>query len=151
MCEKIKSINRFPETKLLINNPFHIVVLSYVMTNISFNQFFILPSTFLLFHLPRPPSMMMCIHHQINQIDELPSQNNIILQESCVDSSGSLVVSCPVESSIMSEVDPSYIQFLPSGFTITSDGKQNENNIQGGNSGNGDVASTSSNTNIGGS
>jgi len=45
-----------------------------MMTNISFNQFFILPSTFLLFHLPRPPSMMMCIHHQINQIGEVPNQ-----------------------------------------------------------------------------
>ena len=61
------------------------------------------------------------------------------------------MVSCPVDPLIMSEVDPSYIQLLPSGFTITSDGKQNYNNIQGGNSGNGDVASTSSNTNIGGS
>ncbi|KEH21952.1 homeobox leucine zipper protein [Medicago truncatula] len=79
------------------------------------------------------------------------NNNMLILQESCVDSSGSLVVSCPIDSSIMSEADPSYIQLLPSGFIITSDGKQNENNIQGGNSGNDDVASTSSNTNIGGS
>ncbi|KEH21954.1 hypothetical protein MTR_7g427720 [Medicago truncatula] len=57
---------------------------------------------------------MMCIHHQIHQIDELP-------------------------------IPTIRIQ------TITSDGNQNENNIQGGNSGNDDVASTSTNTNIGGS
>ncbi|CAL5184878.1 unnamed protein product [Lathyrus oleraceus] len=95
------------------------------------------------------------------------SQNNmLILQESCVDSSGSLVVYCPVDLPAihiaMSGEDPSYIPLLPSGFTITSDGNQtdntntnnNNNNIQGGsgsNNGNnnGDGASTSSNTNIG--
>ncbi|PNY15178.1 homeobox-leucine zipper protein HDG11-like [Trifolium pratense] len=85
------------------------------------------------------------------------SQNNmLILQESCVDSSGSLVVYCPVDltsiNTAMSGEDPSHIPLLPSGFTITSDGNQydgNNNNIQSGGGGNGDGASTSSNTNIG--
>lgn len=70
----------------------------------------------------------------------------LILQESCVDSSGSLVVYCPVDlpaiNIAMSGEDPSYIPLLPSGFTISSDGQQQE--IQGG----GDGASTSSNTNM---
>ncbi|CAN1265780.1 Homeobox-leucine zipper protein HDG11 [Linum perenne] len=51
------------------------------------------------------------------------SQNNmLILQESCIDSSGSLVVYCPVElqaiNIAMSGEDPSCIPLLPSGFTI---------------------------------
>ncbi|KAI6694292.1 hypothetical protein NL676_022002 [Syzygium grande] len=55
------------------------------------------------------------------------SQNNmLILQESCIDSSGSLVVYCPVElpaiNLAMSGEDPSYIPLLPSGFTISPDG-----------------------------
>ncbi|XP_027359063.1 homeobox-leucine zipper protein HDG11-like isoform X2 [Abrus precatorius] len=55
------------------------------------------------------------------------SQNNmLILQESCVDSSGSLVVYCPVDlpaiNIAMSGEDPSYIPLLPSGFTISPDG-----------------------------
>lgn len=78
----------------------------------------------------------------------------LILQESCVDSSGSLVVYCPVDlpaiNIAMSGEDPSYIPLLPSGFTISSDGQQQE--IQGGgnnnNNGGGDGASTSSNTNM---
>ncbi|XP_065882259.1 homeobox-leucine zipper protein HDG11 isoform X2 [Euphorbia lathyris] len=54
-------------------------------------------------------------------------QNNmLILQESCVDSSGSLVVYCPVDlqaiNVTMSGEDPSYIPVLPSGFTISPDG-----------------------------
>ncbi|CAN1856312.1 Homeobox-leucine zipper protein HDG11 [Linum perenne] len=55
------------------------------------------------------------------------SQNNmLILQESCIDSSGSLVVYCPVElqaiNIAMSGEDPSCIPLLPSGFTICPDG-----------------------------
>lgn len=55
------------------------------------------------------------------------SQNNmLILQESCIDSSGSLVVYCPVDlpaiNLAMSGEDPSYIPLLPSGFTISPDG-----------------------------
>ncbi|XP_061364129.1 homeobox-leucine zipper protein HDG11-like [Gastrolobium bilobum] len=77
------------------------------------------------------------------------SQNNmLILQESCIDSSGSLVVYCPVDlpsiNIAMSGEDPSYIPLLPSGFTISPDGQHDQE---------GDGASTSSNTNrsIGGS
>ncbi|XP_061348032.1 homeobox-leucine zipper protein HDG11-like [Gastrolobium bilobum] len=71
------------------------------------------------------------------------SQNNmLILQESCIDSSGSLVVYCPVDLPAMhiamSGEDPSYIPLLPSGFTISSDGQNDQ----------GDGASTSSNTNM---
>ncbi|GAV58909.1 Homeobox domain-containing protein/START domain-containing protein [Cephalotus follicularis] len=69
------------------------------------------------------------------------SQNNmLILQESCIDSSGSLVVYCPVDlpaiNIAMSGEDPSYIPLLPSGFTISPDGRQKV----------GDGASTSSST-----
>lgn len=58
-------------------------------------------------------------------------QNNmLILQESCIDSSGSLVVYCPVDlpaiNIAMSGEDPSYIPLLPSGFTITPDGRAGE-------------------------
>ncbi|XP_050218821.1 homeobox-leucine zipper protein ROC8-like [Mercurialis annua] len=68
-------------------------------------------------------------------------QNNmLILQESCIDSSGSLVVYCPVDLAginiAMSGEDPCYIPLLPSGFTITPDGRADT----------GDRASTSSNT-----
>ncbi|XP_077234592.1 homeobox-leucine zipper protein HDG11-like [Tasmannia lanceolata] len=56
------------------------------------------------------------------------SQNNmLILQESCTDSSGSLVVYAPVDlpamNIAMSGGDPSYIPLLPSGFTISPDGR----------------------------
>ncbi|KAI4352042.1 hypothetical protein L6164_006330 [Bauhinia variegata] len=70
------------------------------------------------------------------------SQNNmLILQESCIDSAGSLVVYCPVElqyiNIAMSGEDPSYIPLLPSGFSISPDGQPEQ--------GVGDGASTSSN------
>ncbi|KAJ9678138.1 hypothetical protein PVL29_022892 [Vitis rotundifolia] len=69
------------------------------------------------------------------------SQNNmLILQESCIDSSGSLVIYCPVDlpaiNIAMSGEDPSYIPLLPSGFTISPDGRQDQ----------GDGASSSSST-----
>lgn len=52
----------------------------------------------------------------------------LILQESCVDSSGSLVVYCPVDlpaiNMAMSGEDPSYFPLLPSGFTISPDGRE---------------------------
>ncbi|KAK4402513.1 Homeobox-leucine zipper protein HDG11 [Sesamum angolense] len=81
------------------------------------------------------------------------SQNNmLILQESCIDSSGSLVVYCPVDlpaiNIAMSGEDPSYIPLLPSGFTISPDGRPDRN--QAGGVTGGDGASTSSNTGIGG-
>lgn len=71
-------------------------------------------------------------------------QNNmLILQESCIDSSGSLVVYCPVElpsiNVAMSGEDPSYIPLLPSGFTISPDGRPDHHQMGGG-----DGASTSS-------
>ncbi|KAM6589971.1 hypothetical protein CsatA_012576 [Cannabis sativa] len=73
------------------------------------------------------------------------SQNNmLILQESCVDSSGSMVVYCPVDlpaiNIAMSGEDPSYIPLLPSGFTISPDGRASQG---GGGGGGGDGASTS--------
>lgn len=50
----------------------------------------------------------------------------LILQESCIDSSGSLVIYCPVDlpaiNLAMSGEDPSCIPLLPSGFTISPDG-----------------------------
>ncbi|XP_009587298.1 homeobox-leucine zipper protein HDG11-like [Nicotiana tomentosiformis] len=57
------------------------------------------------------------------------SQNNmLILQESCIDSSGALVVYSPVDvpaiNIAMSGEDPTYIPLLPSGFTISPDGHQ---------------------------
>ncbi|KAL0535739.1 hypothetical protein IC582_030080 [Cucumis melo] len=59
------------------------------------------------------------------------SQNNmLILQESCIDSSGSLVVYCPVDlpamNVAMSGEDPSSIPLLPSGFTILPDGRRDQ-------------------------
>ncbi|CAN4099205.1 unnamed protein product [Withania somnifera] len=56
------------------------------------------------------------------------SQNNmLILQESCIDSSGSLVVYSPVDlqsiNIAMSGEDTTYIPLLPSGFTISPDGR----------------------------
>uniref|UniRef100_A0A0D6QXF5 Homeobox domain-containing protein n=1 Tax=Araucaria cunninghamii TaxID=56994 RepID=A0A0D6QXF5_ARACU len=59
------------------------------------------------------------------------SQNNmLILQESCTDASGSLVVYAPVDVSAinmaMSGEDPSYIALLPSGFAIVPDGSENK-------------------------
>lgn len=76
------------------------------------------------------------------------SQNNmLILQESCLDSSGSLVVYCPVDlPSIhlaMSGEDTSFIPLLPSGFTISPDGSSGPDPFPVG--GGGDGASTSSN------
>ncbi|XP_023523434.1 homeobox-leucine zipper protein HDG11-like [Cucurbita pepo subsp. pepo] len=59
------------------------------------------------------------------------TQNNmLILQESCIDSSGSLVVYCPVDlpamNLAMSGEDPSNIPLLPSGFAILPDGRQDQ-------------------------
>ncbi|ERN11049.1 homeobox-leucine zipper protein ROC8 isoform X2 [Amborella trichopoda] len=65
------------------------------------------------------------------------SQNNmLILQESCTDSSGSLVVYAPIDVTAaniaMSGEDPSYIALLPSGFTILPDGRPPDHNLIGG-------------------
>ncbi|KAL3655420.1 Homeobox-leucine zipper protein hdg11 [Castilleja foliolosa] len=78
------------------------------------------------------------------------SQNNmLILQESCIDSSGSLVVYCPVDlpsiKIAMIGEDSSYIPILPSGLAISPDGSSAHHQA-------GDGASTSSNSGtIGGS
>ncbi|XP_048443517.1 homeobox-leucine zipper protein HDG11-like [Pyrus x bretschneideri] len=75
------------------------------------------------------------------------NQNNmLILQESCIDSSGSLVVYSPIDlpaiNIAMSGEDSSYIPLLPSGFTIAPDGRADQ----------GDGASSSScNANASGS
>ncbi|MQL90185.1 hypothetical protein Taro_022777 [Colocasia esculenta] len=49
----------------------------------------------------------------------------LILQESCTDASGSLVVYAPIDvpaiNIVMSGEDPSYVPLLPSGFTILPD------------------------------
>lgn len=81
------------------------------------------------------------------------SNNMLILQESCIDSSGSLVVYCPVElpaiNIAMSGEDPSYIPLLPSGFTILPDGGRQFCEDGGGRAITAD-ASTSSSTRSGG-
>ncbi|CAH9142675.1 unnamed protein product [Cuscuta epithymum] len=61
------------------------------------------------------------------------SQNNmLIIQESCIDSSGCLVVYSPVDlpsiNMAMSGEDPTYIPLLPSGFTIAPDGRSGQGN-----------------------
>ncbi|CAA2941815.1 homeobox-leucine zipper protein HDG11-like [Olea europaea var. sylvestris] len=64
------------------------------------------------------------------------NQNMLILQESCIDSSGSLVVYSPVDlpsiNIAMSGADPSSIALLPSGFTISPDGRQQDQLQAGG-------------------
>jgi len=55
------------------------------------------------------------------------SQSNmLILQESCTDASGSLVIYAPVDIPAMNLVlqggDPAYVALLPSGFAILPDG-----------------------------
>lgn len=63
----------------------------------------------------------------------------LILQESCTDASGSLVIYAPIDipavNVVMSGEDPSNVALLPSGFTILPDGRP----------GGGGGASTSSN------
>ncbi|KAE9597446.1 putative transcription factor & lipid binding HD-SAD family [Lupinus albus] len=77
------------------------------------------------------------------------TQNNnmLILQESCIDSSGAIVVYCPVDlpsmNIAMNGEDPSYIPLLPSGFSISHDGQHDQGGVDGGVDGG---ASTSSNT-----
>ncbi|XP_038880501.1 homeobox-leucine zipper protein HDG11-like isoform X4 [Benincasa hispida] len=58
----------------------------------------------------------------------IPTENNmLILQESCIDSLGSLVIYAPIDVPAMniatSGQDPSEIPILPSGFVITGDGR----------------------------
>lgn len=55
--------------------------------------------------------------------------NMLILQESCTDVSGSLVIYAPVDIPAMNLVlqggDPAYVALLPSGFAILPDGPEN--------------------------
>nr|XP_010327237.1 homeobox-leucine zipper protein MERISTEM L1 [Solanum lycopersicum] len=67
------------------------------------------------------------------------SQNNmLILQESCLDITGSYVIYAPVDIAAMNVVlsggDPDYVALLPSGFAILPDGSSNaeNSNIAGG-------------------
>ncbi|KAG6581230.1 Homeobox-leucine zipper protein HDG12, partial [Cucurbita argyrosperma subsp. sororia] len=58
----------------------------------------------------------------------VPTENNmLILQESCIDPLGSLVIYAPIDMPAMniatSGQDPSEIPILPSGFVITGDGR----------------------------
>ncbi|OIW21278.1 hypothetical protein TanjilG_31393 [Lupinus angustifolius] len=88
-----------------------------------------------------------CGSHPSNCISVLrpfnSTMNNdmLILQESFIDSSGAIVVYCPVDlpsiNIAMNGEDPSSIPLLPSGFSITPDGQDEQG---------GDGASTSSNT-----
>ncbi|RDX80314.1 Homeobox-leucine zipper protein HDG11, partial [Mucuna pruriens] len=83
------------------------------------------------------------------------SQNNmLILQESCIDSCGSLVVYCPVDlpsiNIAMNGEDPSYIPLLPSGFSILPDGQgQGQGQALAEQEGDGASSSSNANRNIG--
>jgi homeobox-leucine zipper protein len=64
------------------------------------------------------------------------SQNSmLILQESCADATGSLVVYAPIDlpaaNVVMSGEDPSAIPLLPSGFTIVPDGRASSSSSAG--------------------
>lgn len=68
---------------------------------------------------------------QITMLAYNKSQNNmLILQESCIDSSGSLVIYSPMDlpaiNIALSGEDTTYIPLLPSDFTISSDGRQGQ-------------------------
>lgn len=62
----------------------------------------------------------------------------LILQESCLDITGSYVIYAPVDIAAMNVVlsggDPDYVALLPSGFAILPDGSSNaeNSNIAGG-------------------
>lgn len=62
-----------------------------------------------------------------------PNQSNmLILQETCTDAAGSLVVYAPVDIPAMNVVmnggDSDYVALLPSGFAIVPDGPGQSNN-----------------------
>ncbi|BBN16838.1 homeobox-leucine zipper protein [Marchantia polymorpha subsp. ruderalis] len=69
---------------------------------------------------------------RVNAIN--PGQSNmLILQESCTDVSGSLVIYAPVDIPAMTLVlqggDPAYVALLPSGFAILPDGPENRRSL----------------------
>lgn len=77
----------------------------------------------------------------------IPTENNILmLQESCIDSLGSMVIYAPIDipalNVAISGEDSSTIPILPSGFIVSNDGRANHNAAITGSS-----ASTSSSNN----
>lgn len=74
----------------------------------------------------------------------------LILQETCIDAAGSLVVYAPVDIPAMHVVmnggDSAYVALLPSGFAIVPDGQGSR-----GPSGNGTVSNGGSGHRVGGS
>ncbi|KAJ6766774.1 HOMEOBOX-LEUCINE ZIPPER PROTEIN MERISTEM L1 [Salix purpurea] len=70
----------------------------------------------------------------------IPTENNmLVLQESCTDSSGSMVVYAPVDIPAMNMViggeDSSIIPILPSGFVISGDGRPDTDSTGAGSGG----------------
>ncbi|XP_002979015.2 homeobox-leucine zipper protein HDG2 [Selaginella moellendorffii] len=70
---------------------------------------------------------------RVNTLNSTHS-NMLILQESCTDDSGSLVVYAPVDIPAMNLVmqggDPAYVALLPSGFAILPDGQDHCGSLQ---------------------
>lgn len=78
----------------------------------------------------------------------IPTENNILmLQESCIDSLGSMVIYAPIDipalNVAISGEDSSTIPILPSGFIVSNDGRTTDHDAAI----TGSSASTSSNTN----
>ena len=75
--------------------------------------------------LPLNLSLSLSLNFFLLQALNASQNNMLILQESCTDSSGSMVVYAPIDlpaiNIVMSGEDPSYIPLLPSGFTILPD------------------------------
>ncbi|GER48160.1 homeobox-leucine zipper protein HDG2 [Striga asiatica] len=81
------------------------------------------------FWLPVPPKRVFDFLRDENSRSESAnsSQSNmLILQESCVDPTGSYVIYAPVDiiamNAVLSGGDPDYVALLPSGFAILPDG-----------------------------
>ncbi|KAL3512453.1 hypothetical protein ACH5RR_025170 [Cinchona calisaya] len=102
------------------------------------------------------PGNCISVLRKFDQAFNTTSQNNmLILQESCIDSSGALVVYSPVDlpaiNIAMSGEDPSYIPLLPSGFTISPDGSRRSSpEITPQTTGNNGASTSSSNAAAGG-
>lgn len=83
----------------------------------------------LLYSQPlRPPLLWLDVKQAMN-----PNQSSmLILQETCTDMAGSLVVYAPVDIPAMHVVmnggDSAYVALLPSGFSIVPDGTRSSDN-----------------------
>lgn len=70
------------------------------------------------------------------QANNSSQSSMLILQETCTDASGSLVVYAPVDIPAMHVVmnggDSAYVALLPSGFAVLPDGQCQESNNHGG-------------------